>query len=137
MGDYNEDRLKEALNILHEWTIRLFDCAGETIEDADIFWKRLCDTPEILKEYAYYHDNREFWCHYNIDGYTVADILVWQMDHFKAHMDRADSANRYDKDKLILNTFRTMLDLKDNPSKIETEFNRETGTDLSGGWNLH
>lgn len=129
--------MEAALNVLYEWTLRLFDCSGETIEEADIFWKSLLEVPELLQEYAYYYDNREFLCRYNIDGYTIADILVWQMDHFKAHMDRADSANRYDKDKLILNTFRAMLELKRNPEKIKTEFSRETGTDLSGGWNLH
>ncbi len=130
-------QLDAALSILHEWTLRLFDCAGESIEAAEVFWKSLCESPDILQEYAYYYDNQEFLCRYSVENYTVADILVWQMDHFKAHMDRLDSANRYDKDKLILSTFRTMLEMQRNPEKIMTEFARETGTDLAGGWNMH
>ncbi len=132
-----EEQIEEAMRILHEWAVRLCDCAGETIEAAEIFWQDLVAAPEILREYAYYYDNREFLCEYSVDGYTLADILVWQMDHFRSHMDRADSANRYDKDKLILSAFRTMLELRKNPDKIKKEFAEETGIDLAGGWNLH
>ncbi|MGN0152664.1 MAG: hypothetical protein ACI39Q_09340 [Wujia sp.] len=137
MGMSYEEQLNAALNILHEWTLRLFDCAGRTIQEAETFWNELQAAPEILKEYAYYYDNREFLCQYNVNGYTIADMLVWQMDHFKLHMDRADSANRYDKDRLMLSAFQAMLDLRNNPVRISREFASETGTDLSEGWNLH
>lgn len=137
MSEEKNGQLDAALNILHEWTLRLFDCAGESIQAAEVFWKELCESPDILQEYAYYYDNQEFLCRYSVENYTIADILVWQMDHFKAHMDRQDSANRYDKDKLVLSTFRTMLELQKNPDRIMTEFARETGTDLAGGWNMH
>lgn len=137
MSDREAERLNKALDALKSWTMRLFECADESSEDAEVFWNRLAANNLLLREFAYYYDNREFWCGYSIDGYTIADILVWQTDHFKAHMDRADSANRYDKDKLVLNTFKTMLELADNPDRIKAEFSQETGTDLAGGWNLH
>lgn len=133
----SKEQLEKALNLLHEWTLRLFDCAGRSIEEAEGFWKEICGVPEILQEYAYYYDNREFLCRYQVNNYTLADILVWQMDHFKAHMDRADSANRYDKDKLVLSAFETMLELHRNPIKVQREFQNETGTDLAEGWYLH
>ena len=59
------------------------------------------------------------------------------MDHFRAHMDRSDSANRYDKDKLLLSTFTTLLDMHENPEAIMKEFEEETGIDISGGWYIH
>lgn len=132
-----EEQLKMALKALHDWAIRLCECAGEDKEAGENLWKEISQVPEILQEFAYYYDNQDFLCKYNVDGYTIADILVWQMDHFKAHMDRADSANRYDKDKLVLSTFRTLLELKNNPVKIKREIAAETGTDLAEGWNLH
>ena len=141
MNETNETRedaqLAQALQTLYDWTVRLCKCAGEDRAAADTFWGELKSDPELLSEYAYYYDNREFLCRYRIGDFTIADILVWQMDHFKAHMDRADSANRYDKDKLVLSTFRTMLELKKDPVRIAREFAAETGTDLAGGWNLH
>lgn len=128
---------KASMEELYAWTIRLCDCAGEDAEAAGQFWKELTDAPELLREYAYYYNNREFLCSYQVDGYTVADILVWQMDHFRSHMDRSDGANRYDKDRLILCTFRTLLELEKNPDKIKGQFAAETGTDLADGWTLY
>ena len=128
---------RKALQTLYAWTVRLCECAGEDRDSARTFWDELVSDPELLREYAYYFDHREFLCEYRIGDFSIADILVWQMDHFKAHMDRADSANRYDKDKLVLSAFRTMIELKKNPVRISREFAAETGTDLAEGWNLH
>lgn len=130
-------RLEETLNLLHTWALRLAVCAGEDEMAGEEFWVELTQFPDILQEFAYYYDNQDFLCRFAVEGLTVADILVWQMDHFKAHMDRADSANRYDKDKLLLSTFRTMIALKKDPVRIAREFAAETGTDLAEGWNLH
>ncbi len=132
-----KQELKEALEILRGWTNRLCECAGESEETAAEFWKELCANTALLREYAYYYDRREFLCEYKIENYTIADILVWQMDHFKLHMDRADSANRYDKDKLVLSAFRTMLEFAKDPVRFSREFAAETGTDLAEGWYLH
>lgn len=137
MSMFGGDELEIALNMLHEWTIRLCDCAGESLESAEELWRELKEAPEVLQEYAYYYDNQEFLCKYKIDNFTIADILIWQMDHFRAHMDREDSANRYNKDRLVLSAFKAMLEMRKNPDKIKSRFASETGTDLSGGWNIH
>lgn len=133
----NNEKLKQALNILYAWTVNLCECAGQDKDYADKFWNELKTVPEILREYAYYYDNREFLCEYKIEGFTIADILVWQMDHFRAHLDRSDSANRYDKDRLLLSTFETMLEMKKNPGFIIEQYSAETGIDLAEGWNIH
>ena len=122
---------------LHDWALRLCECAGETAQDGEAFWSQLQQHEDVRKEFAYYYEKQDFLCEFSMEGLTVADILVWQMDHFKAHMDRADSANRYDKDRLLLSTFRTLLELKAQPVRIAGEFAAETGTVLTGGWNLH
>ncbi len=133
----NDDKLQEVLKILYEWTIKLCDCAGQDKKHADEFWNKLINSPEILREYAYYYDKREFLCEYKIENFTIADILVWQMDHFRAHLDRRDSSNRYDKDKLLLSSFEVMLEMKENPEKIMEQYSAETGIDLAEGWNIH
>ena len=133
----DNEKLREVLKVLYAWTIRLCECAGQDKEYADKFFSKLKGTPELLREYAYYYDTREFLCEYKIQGFTIADILVWQMDHFRAHLDRSDSANRYDKDRLVLSTFETMLEMKENPEKIITQYSAETGIDLAEGWNIH
>lgn len=121
---------------MHEWTLSLCDCAGETPEEAEGFWEKLNKVPELLQEYAYFYEHQEFLCSYKIENFTLADILIWQMDHFRSRMDRLDNENRYNKNKLILETFRTMLEMRENPEKIMREFASETGTDLASGWTI-
>ena len=127
---------KEKCDELHAWAIRLCLCAGESEQDGETFWQNISKEQDILQEFAYYYECQDFLCAFERDGLTMADILVWQMDHFKAHMDYADSANRYDKDRLLLSTFRTMLLLKQEPERIIRAFASETGTDSIGLCNL-
>lgn len=132
-----DNKLEKAMSILKNWAYELNKCAQKTDDEADYFWNRLKNDNAVLREFAYYYDNQDFLCELKIGRYTIADILVWQMDHFRAHMDRSDSANRYDKDKLLLSTFTTLLDMRENPDAIMKEFEEETGIDISGGWYTH
>lgn len=131
--DVGTEALQEAL---HTWAIRLCVCAGETEADGEHFWQALQAENDILQEFAYYYQHEDFLCRFECEGLTITDILVWQMDHFKAHMDYADSVNRYDKDRLLLSTFRTLLLLKENPTGVAYAFSGETGTDSIGLCNL-
>ncbi|MGN0390658.1 MAG: hypothetical protein ACI4L2_07570 [Wujia sp.] len=121
---------------LHAWAIRLCICAGETEIAGERFWQELMSEKDILEEFAYYYEHRDFLCAFEREGLTIADILVWQTDHFKAHMDYADSANRYDKDRLLLSVFRTLIELKKEPLRVARAFASETGTDSIGLSNL-
>ena len=134
----NESKeLEKALTLLKNWAYELSKCAGKTQEEAEAFWKRLLHDKAVYSEYKYYFNNREFLCELNIDGYTIADLLVWQMDHFRAHLDRSDSENRYDKDKLLYSTFNIFLDMHENPEVVKKVFSEETGIDISSGWYTH
>ncbi len=126
--------MKVSIKKLYEWTLSLSEYSGKSIEDAENFFKELMAEPELLKEFAYYYETREFLCNYNISGYTITDVVVWKMDHFRAYLDRADAENRYNKDKLIFESFEVMLQMKKEPETIISKMQSETGTDLPEGW---
>lgn len=130
-----EEQYKAAMNCLYVWTYELAEYAGVTVEDVEEFWKELITVPELLQEYAYYHDTGEVLCRYRINGYSVADIMVWQIDHFRAHMDRVFTNNKCNTKKLAYETFKKMLEIRRNPA-ILRELESETGTDLSSGWTI-
>ena len=102
------EQYKAAINTLYRWTYELAEYAGATVEDVEEFWNELVTVPELLREYAYYHDTGEVLCEYRIEGYSVADIMVWQIDHFRAHMDRVFTNNKNNKNKLVYETFKMM-----------------------------
>lgn len=130
------DKYTDNINMeeLRKWAEYLCEYTGETKDAANIFWTELTAIPELLEEFTYYYMNKELLCEYKVDNFTIADILIWQMDHFRSHMDRSDSVNRYDNNYLLLSTFCTMIILHKNPEKIKEQFAAETGTDLSEGW---
>ena len=89
------------------YAINLANLAGVSNEFLAQFWNELVSYPDLYEEFTYYIDNGDFICNVNIEGYTIIDIMVYQVDHFKSALDMPDMdkfkkmcgciiANRYD-----------------------------------------
>ena len=124
------DRLEKALEALREFVRALAVQAGQEEEYAQRLWEGIRRSGGLLQELAYYHDNGEFLCKYEVAGYTLADILVWQVDHFKLYMDRPEEMNRYRQPRLLLASFDTMLQMEENPEAFAEKMRLETGQDI-------
>lgn len=83
-----------------------------------------------MQELAYYHDYSRFLCEYKVAGYTLADALVWQVDHFKLYMDRPEEMNRYRQQRLLLAAFETMVQMEKTPEPLMEKMRQETGQDI-------
>lgn len=125
-----EEQLQQALDTLHQFVRTLAGQAGETESYADELWERISCSNGILRELAYYHDYRNMLCEYKVEGYTLADILVWQVDHFKAYLDRPEEMNRYHKERLLLTSLDILSRMEDNPAPYIAKMQGETGTDF-------
>lgn len=112
-----------------EWAEALCLYAGEDREFFDRFWSALKESQPVYREFLYYLENRNFLCEYRISGYTVVDVMVWQMDHFKAQMDRGHDDMKQNGDKMLLMAFDTMLKMEKEPEKYIYLMQSETGTD--------
>ncbi|MBR3825643.1 MAG: HAD family hydrolase [Lachnospiraceae bacterium] len=133
--DSVEDVVRFAMSseeAIKEWAEALARSVGKTPEEADTFWQALKADAELLEELEYYAVHGEFLCKYKVAGYTVTDILVWQVDHFKAYLDRRDEINRYRQDKLLYNSFEILLQMRQNPIPFVDKLQGETGTDYEG-----
>ncbi len=117
---------------LKEWVCELAKGAGKNGEEALDFWERLKRDKELLEELEHYSVYRNFLCKYKVAGYTVTDILVWQVDHFKAYLDRHEEVNRYHQGKLLYNAFDILLQMRKNPEPYVNKLQGETGTDFVG-----
>ena len=85
--------------------------AGEEETFAESFWKKLQEDNEICEEFSYYIEHGNFACKAKVAGYTVVDVMVWQMDHFKARLDRDNSGTRQNGDRMLLLAFDTLLNM--------------------------
>ena len=127
-----EQLLSQALQTLERYVYQLAEQAGETEEYARNLWSRIRSSNGVLKELAYYHDYGKFWGEYKVAGYTLTDILVWQVDHFKAYLDRHEEVNRWKPERLLLHSLDVMLQMEHDPAPFAAKMAGETGTDFVG-----
>ena len=117
---------------LYEYAGKLCEAAGDDKEYLDRFWKIVSANDALIKEFAYYALTNDFLLEYKVAGISVADILIWQTDRFKAALDEGKFNLKYNAPHMILAAFITMGDVSDNPGKYLSRFNSETGTDYPG-----
>ena len=93
------------------------------------FVDKLEKSEALLKEFEYYLNKQDFLCEMNISGITVTDILVWQVDKFKAGIDEGRFKLKYNPDAMVLHAFDTMYEVEKNPEPYLENFRMVTGTD--------
>ena len=124
------NRVEQALGTLHQFVLNLAAQAGEKREYGEKLWQGISASEGLLQELAYYHDYNKFLCKYRVAGYTLADVLIWQVDHFKLYMDRPEEMNRYRQQRLLLESFETMIGMEHDPAPFVEKMRGETGTDI-------
>lgn len=117
---------------LYEYARSLCEQANEEEGTLDVFWNRIKEYPDLLKEFEYYRQHNDFLCELKVGGITVADILVWQIDRFKAALDEGKFALKYNGPHMVLGALYTMADVIDDPAKYTARFSSETGSDYEG-----
>jgi len=118
---------------LYSYTEELVKRAG--ISDTgytDRFVNALGEHQEIRDEYVYYLEHGSFSCAYTIEGCSIADIIIWQMDNFKALLDNAEAQNKSNPYKMTLLGFDTMMKMAEDPTTYITKMRATTGTDYLG-----
>lgn len=120
---------KERLENAYQFAAALCYYANKDKAFLEDFWERLRQEDDILEEFCYYMENQKFACCVSIEGYTVIDVMVWQIDHFKAELDRRDPDMRDNGDKMLLMAFDTFLKMRKDPEKYIWIMQEETGTD--------
>lgn len=114
---------------IKEFVKALCRYSGEDEAFAKRFYQKLQEDPEIFEELCYYAEHGNFACKAKISGYTVIDVMIWQMDHFKARLDRDNSGTRQNGDRMLLLAFDTFLKMRKEPQKYIQKMQEETGTD--------
>ena len=122
MGEYNKETITQ-------WVRTLGADAMEDAEFLDTLAKAIWEDAEAAEEFACYMETGNFLCRKNVDGYTVVDVMVWQIDHFKAAKDRGKYAMRENGSKMVLRAFDTFMKMKKQPDKYKGLMQSETGTD--------
>ena len=125
------------LDINNKKQVRTFNLAMSLANLAEVsndflavFWNKLVSYPDLYEEFSYYLEQGDFLCKVHIEGYTVVDIMVYQVDHFKSALDMPDM-EKYKNNGyyMVLMAFDTMLKMKSDPTPYIYSMKHDSGTD--------
>lgn len=120
---------RQQLERAYRFAASLCHYAGQGEDFLADFWAGLCGEADLLEEFCYYMENGAFACRASVQGYTVVDVMVWQIDHFKAALDQVIPGIRDNGDKMLLMAFDTFIKMRKEPEKYVRRLRQETGTD--------
>lgn len=115
----------------YEWAKALCHYAGENESFLENFFAMLTASAGVFEEFVFYLDHQNFLGKYKVAGYGLIDIMVWQMDHFKAQLDRDRRDMKENGDRMLLMAFHTMLLMERAPEYYVNLMQTETGTDYA------
>lgn len=121
-----------AIDKAREWSWNLNKYVGRTEDEAEKYWNELCSNEKLFDEFIFYMNSGQFLGNYEIEGMTIVDVLVWQMDHFKSDLDRGKYDMQSNPDVMLLSAFETMIRMSYEPGEYIKRFNQDTGTDYPG-----
>ncbi len=105
------------------------DEAGFSPERKAAFLQGLEEQPDLAEELVYYLEHQDFLCHVTVAGMTMVDVLIWQIDHFRAFLDRDTDLTRRNPLAMGVLAAETMLQLRRDPESVLKEYSDDTGTD--------
>ena len=116
----------------YAWARGLCYYAGKDEAFLERFFEMLTASEGVSGEFLYYLEHHNFLCRYQVAGYSLIDIMVWQMDHFKAQLDRDREGMKSNGDQMLLEAFHTMLLMERDLQYYVNLMQTETGTDYVG-----
>ena len=113
----------------YEGLTQLGEYAGKSGEFVEDLWRELLLDPELLKEFMYYLDHHTLLDQAKCRGYALTDLYVWQMDRYNLIQEIGKNTSCCNKEAMVLNAFRTMIDMKKDPDTYVERLTRGTGMD--------
>lgn len=114
---------------IYEAVQALCALAGETEEWANGLWSELLTDAELMEEMVYYLEHHSFEGKMRIEGYTLIDLFVWQMDLYNLIADSGKNTESCNKETMVLRAFRAMSGLKNDPARYKKRMSDGFGMD--------
>ena len=102
----------------------------EKSEDwANEFWLELLQCEDIYNEFVYYLEHHDFLDHYKIEGYSIIDMFIYEMNRYNLLIDSGKNDKRCDKEDMVLYAFYHMLQMKKDPEEYRKKLESDQGMD--------
>lgn len=107
----------------------LGEYAGKTEEYINNLWTEIVMDSELMEEFMYYLDHHTLLDRMKCMGYGLTDLYVWNMRSFDLKRDSGKNTADCNKEALVLDTFRSMIEMKKNPEAYVEKLTSGMGMD--------
>lgn len=108
---------------------QICEYAGLEKEWTDELWQDIISAGDIYEELVYYIEHHTFMDRVKVEGYSLSDLYVWQMDKYNMIRETGKNPITCNKEKMVMRSFRTMVDMKREPEKYVKRLREGRGED--------
>lgn len=90
--------------------------AGESAQWCEQLWEELLCDPALYEEFVFYLENHHIRDKIRCEGYGLIDLYIWQMNRYNLIGDSGKNTEACNKERMVLNAFRDMVEMKKNPA---------------------
>ena len=120
--DSEKIKVYESLKMLCEYSEK----SGEW---CDGLWLDMLTDHELYEEFVYYLENHSLADHMQVEGYSLTDFYVWQIDRYNLVSDSGKNTGVCNKEEMVLESFKTMAEMKKNPEYYKRKLSDGSGMD--------
>ena len=106
-------------------------CRQNGYEDAwiDALWGDIITDEDMYAELVYFLSNHTLKDSVKIAGYSLSDLYVFQMNKYNLIREIGKNPRECNKERMVLNAFRMMIDMKSNPETYVKRLEEGKGED--------
>lgn len=107
----------------------LCEYAGKPRKWRDELWLNMLSDYELYKEFVYYLEHHSLADYMKVEGYSLTDFYVWQMEKYNLASDSGKNTERCNKEEMVLQAFKAMAGMKKNPDYYKRKLSEGSGMD--------
>ena len=108
---------------------RLCEYAGRDSAWCDALWQEMLLDRELYQEFVYYLENHMPADQMKVQGYSLTDLYVWQMERYNLRRDTGKNTESCNKEEMILMALWMMAELTKCPEKFLRKLDEGAGMD--------
>ena len=102
---------------------------GMTGEWCEKLWEEIVFSQDLLEELIFYLEHHYLTDKASCEGYSLTDLYVWQMDRYNLIGDWGKNTSACNKDRMVLNAFMDMAQMRKNPAEYIKRLTSGRGMD--------
>lgn len=107
----------------------LCEYAGKDSGWCDGLWMDMLTDYELYEEFVYYLAHHSLADNMKVEGYSLTDFYVWQMERHNLANDTGKNTAGCNKEEMVLQAFKSMAEMKKAPEYYKRKLSEGRGMD--------